>query len=185
MTVQIPKVVIRTEQSVLHCGDKRRKQYRAVLRGSKCKLWMCKFEASVLKGQGFIYYTDDNSWDDTSIYSRPLTPRIKALPETLNNRGRNTALQNIHGNVCRRYGNSYSYCYKFRNDSFRNQLEEFGYQCCNCQCNRNHYSEAPGTATISCSGNNAKGIKASCKITVKLKQTTGLKVSYSAYNKIK
>ena len=42
----------------------------------------------------------------------------------------------------------------------------------------------PGTVTISCYGNNAKGIKASCKVTVKLKQPAGLKIASKAYNKI-
>lgn len=38
--------------------------------------------------------------------------------------------------------------------------------------------------TISCYGNNAKGIKASCKVTVKLKKTAGVKISGKSYNKI-
>ena len=42
----------------------------------------------------------------------------------------------------------------------------------------------PGTVTISCYGNNAKGIRASCKVTVKLKQPAGLKITSKAYNKI-
>ena len=43
----------------------------------------------------------------------------------------------------------------------------------------------PGTATITCYGKNARGIRATCKVTVKLRQTTGVKLVSGAFNRIR
>ena len=43
----------------------------------------------------------------------------------------------------------------------------------------------PGTATITCYGKNARGIRATCKVTVKLRQTTGVKLVSKAFNRIR
>jgi len=185
MTVQIPKVVIRQNSLysivVTNAGNS---IVQYCVEASANYGW-CNFEASVLKGQGFIYYADDNTWDDTSIYSRPLTPRIKAHTRTLNNEAgiqlSKTSMEMYAGDTETLTATVTNSEMTASGISWKSSDTNVATVSATGTITAKH----PGTATIFCSGNNAKGIKASCKVTVNLKQTTGLKVSYSAYNKIK
>lgn len=145
----------------------------------------CKFEASVLKGQGFIYYTDDNTWEDLSDYSRPLTPRIKAHTRTLDNEAQiqisKTSMEMYAGDTEALTASVTNSEMAASGISWQSSDTNIATVSATGIVTAKH----PGTVTISCCGNNAKGIQASCKVTVKLKQTTGLKVSLSAYNQIK
>lgn len=185
MTVQIPEVLISQNSLYSVVVTNAGSDLVQYCVESSADYGWCKFSASVLEGQGFIYYTDDNTWDDLADYSRKVTPRIKAHTRTLDTEANiqlsQTSMEMYAGDT------------EVLTASVTNsEMAASGITWQSSDTNVATVNSAglvtakhPGTVTISCYGNDAKGIKASCKVTVNLKQTTGVKVSYKAYNKIK
>lgn len=183
-TFKIPEVLISQNSLysvvITNAGSKTLKYY---VEASVDYTW-CKFEASVSAGQSFIYYPEDTGWMDAKEYSPSITPRIKAHTRTLNSAAKMTlSASSLSMNA----GDKKT----LKASATRAEMTSSGITWTSSDKNIATVStkgvitaKKPGTVTISCYGNNAKGIKASCKVTVKLKKTAGVKISGKSYNKI-
>lgn len=171
-TFKIPEVLISQNSLysvvITNVGSETLKYY---VEASADYTW-CEFEASVSAGQSFIYYPEDTDWMDAKEYSPSITPRIKAHTRTLNSAAKMTlSASSLSMNAGDKK--------KLKASATRAEMTSSGVTWTSSDKNIATVStkgvitaKKPGTVTISCYGNNAKGIKASCKITVKLNKTT-------------
>ena len=183
-TFKLPEVLISQNSLysvvITNAGSKKLKYY---VEASVDYTW-CKFKASVSADQSFIYYPEDTDWMDAKEYSPSITPRIKAHTRTLNSAAKMTlSASSLSMNA----GDKKT----LKASATRAEMTSSGITWTSSDKNIATVStkgvitaKKPGTVTISCYGNNAKGIKASCKVTVKLKKTAGVKISGKSYNKI-
>lgn len=184
-TFKIPEVLIQQNSLysivVTNTGSKTVKYY---VEASVDYGW-CKFEASVPSGKSFICGSSENVWSDTRNFGPAITPRIKAHTRTL----QTAANMNISATSLNLYTGEKR---TLKAAASRSEMTASGISWSSSNNNVVKVSTGgmitavhPGTATIYCCGNNAKGIRASCKITVKLRKTSGVKISEKSYNKIK
>ena len=152
----------------------------------------CEFEPSKLSGQNFRYLNSQKEWEDGAdlvlstktrdIYG--ITYRIKAHTKTLDSPAKmqisNTSLSMYAGEKKSLSASATRTEMTTSGISWESSDTNIATVSSNGLVTAKH----PGTVTISCYGNNAKGIRASCKVTVKLKQPAGLKITSKAYNKI-
>lgn len=145
----------------------------------------CRFRPSILAGQSFIHYTDEKIWRDNKKYNPSITPRIKAHTKTLDSAAK---MQISEGTLSIYAGEKHT----LKASATRAEMTASGISWVSSDTsvatvsgNGTVVAKHPGTATISCYGNNARGIRATCKVTVKLKQTTGVKVLSRSYNSLK
>lgn len=183
-TFKIPEVLISQNSLysivITNAGSKTLKYY---VEASVDYTW-CKFEAAVLAGQSFIYYPEGKEWMDAKEYDPSITPRIKAHTKTLDSAANMTISSS---SLSMNAGDKKT----LRASASRADMTASGVTWVSSDTNVATVSsngvvtaKQPGTAAITCYGNNAKGIRASCKVTVKLKKTTGVKISGKAYNRI-
>ena len=183
-TFKIPEVLISQNSLysvvITNAGSKKLKYY---VEASVDYNW-CKFDASVSAGQSFIYYPEDTEWLDAKEYNPSITPRIKAHTRTLDSAAKmNLSASSLKMNV----GEAQT----LTASATRSEMTASGITWASSDTDVATVSASgvvtakhPGTATISCYGNSARGIRASCKITVKLEKVTGVKVTSTTYNKI-
>ena len=183
-TFKIPEVLLSQNSLysvvITNAGSKTLKYY---VEASVDYTW-CKFDAAISSGQSFIYYPEDTEWMDANDYSPSITPRIKAHTRTLDSAAKmSLSASALNMNV----GEAQT----LKASATRSEMTASGISWGSSDTNVATVSaggvvtaKSPGTATISCYGNSARGIQASCKVTVNLKKTSGLKVTSSTYNKV-
>ena len=192
MTFQIPEVLISQGSSysivVTNAGNATIKYYVE----AEVSYGWCEFEPSILSGQSFRYLNSQKEWEDGAdlvlstktrdIYG--ITYRIKAHTKTLDSPAKmqisNTSLSMYAGEKKSLSASATRTEMTTSGISWESSDTNIATVSSNGLVTAKH----PGTVTISCYGNNAKGIRASCKVTVKLKQPAGLKITSKAYNKI-
>lgn len=145
----------------------------------------CSFSASISAGQSYIYRSSGKKWSDTRNFGPAITPRIKVHTKTLDSAAR---MSLSSSSLSLDVGEKRT----LKAFATRKEMTSQGITWVSSDTNVAAVSKSgvitakhPGTAMISCYGNGAKGIKASCKIIVKLKKTTGIKVAGRAYNRIR
>ena len=144
-----------------------------------------KFDASILAGQSFIYYPEDQTWMDAIEFYPSITPRIKAHTRTLEDAAR---IQ-LDATSLSLYSGAQK-TLKAAVTGTEVVSSGVGWESSDTSVvtvdgNGTITAKNPGTATITCYGKNSRGIQASCKVTVKLQQVSGARISYRAFNKIK
>lgn len=184
MTFKIPEVLISQNSLysvvVTNAGNEAVEYYAE----ANVNYNWCRFEASIKTGQSFVWYPDDQKWKDATKFNPAITPRIKAHTRTLESEAK-LQLSDTSLNL---------YCGEKKSLSVsatRSDMTAAGITwkssdtgVASVSATGEITAKAPGSATITCYGNNAKGIQASCKVTVRLKQTTGAKISSRAFNQI-
>ena len=144
-----------------------------------------KFDASILAGQSFIYYPEDQAWMDAIEFYPSITPRIKAHTRTLENAAGiklDAASLSLYSGDQKTLKATAA---GTEADSSGIGWESSDTSVVTVDGNGAVTAKNPGTATVTCYEKNSRGIQASCKITVKLCQVSGARISSRAFNKIK
>lgn len=184
-TFKIPEVLISQNSLysvvVTNTGSKTLKYYVE----ANVNYGWCSFEASISAGQSYLYWSEDKTWIDTKDCSPAITPRIKAHTRTLDT----AAKMQISASLLSLYPGGKS---TLTASATRAEMAASGISwtssdtnVATVDANGMVMAKAPGTAVISCYGNNAKGIKATCRLTVNLKKVSGTKITEKSYNRLR
>lgn len=184
-TFKIPEVLISQNSLysivVTNAGNKTLKYYVE----ADVDYGWCSFETSILAGQSYLYRSEDKTWMDTADYSLSITPRIKAHTRTLDTE----AKMQISPSSLSLYPGEKS---TLTASATRTEMTASGISWTSSDTNVATVdangvvtAKTPGTVVISCYGNNARGINASCKLTVNLKKVSGVKITGKSYNRLR
>ena len=185
MTFQIPEVLLSQNSLYSIVVTNAGSTYIKYCVEAEVSYGWCSFSPSIVSGQSFLRYNAEDTWMDAVEFNPSVTPRIKAHTRTLSSAAR---MQLSSSEI-----SLYSGDQKTLNASAtRSEMDASGivWESSDTSVAAVNGSgvvtaKNPGTATITCYGKNARGIRATCKVTVKLRQTTGVKLVSKAFNRIR
>lgn len=185
MTFQIPEVLLSQNSLYSIVVTNAGSTYIKYCVEAEVSYGWCSFSPSIVSGQSFLRYNAEDTWMDAVEFNPSVTPRIKAHTRTLSSAAR---MQLSSSEI-----SLYSGDQKTLNASAtRSEMDASGivWESSDISVAAVNGSgvvtaKNPGTATITCYGKNARGIRAACKVTVKLRQTTGVKLVSKAFNRIR
>lgn len=184
MTFQIPEVLISQNSLYSIVVTNAGSTFIKYCVEAEISYGWCGFYPSIVSGQSFLRYAEEDTWMDAIDFNPSVTPRIKAHTRTLDSAAR----MQISASSMSLYPGDQK---TLNASATRSEMSVSGItwessdsSVASVNGNGVVTAKNPGTATITCYGKNARGIRASCKVTVKLQQTTGAKLVSSAFNRI-
>ena len=184
MTFQIPEVLISQNSLYSIVVTNAGSTFIKYCVEAELSYGWCGFYPSIVSGQSFLRYAEEDTWMDAIEFNPSVTPRIKAHTRTLDSAAR----MQISASSMSFYPGDQK---TLTASASRSEMSASGISwessdpsVVSVNGNGVVTAKNPGTATITCYGKNARGIRATCKVTVKLQQTTGAKLISSAFNRI-